>query len=298
MKGHEVQCGRRRFEHRRKAAHHEHARGDHRRGMDQRRHWGRPLHRVGQPGVQPELRRFAHRADEQQQAQHRHRIEAITEEPDRAPCHARRRRQDFGDRDGVEHQIRPENPEHEAKIADAVDDERLDRGSVRARLAEPEADQQIASEADAFPAEEHLDQVIRGDEHQHRKGEQRQIGEEPRLIGILLHIAPAIKMDERRDARDHHQHHRGQRIDTQCPGNVHRPRLDEVENRGDTRGRGTHQIADEDRPAQRATDEERAGRDQLRRNKADRFVAEPRNRCGQQRQKDDDRDQPFIPSSG
>ena len=59
---------RRVFEHRRQAADHEHAGGHHRRGMDQRRDRRRAFHRVRQPGVQAELRRLAHGADEQQQA--------------------------------------------------------------------------------------------------------------------------------------------------------------------------------------------------------------------------------------
>ena len=230
----------------------------HRRRVDQRRHRGRPLHRIGQPGVQAKLCRLAHRADEQQKAQHRHRVEAVPQEPDRAPRHLRCRGKDFGNRNRVEHQIGAENPEHEAQIADAVDDEGLDRRGIGRWLAEPEPDQQIAGEAHALPAKEHLDEVVRGDEHQHREGEQRQIREEPRLIRVLVHIAPAIEVDERRDAGDHHQHHRGQRIDAQCPGNIHRPRLNEVQHRHDGRRGTTHQIADEDRPRQRATDEQRA----------------------------------------
>ena len=40
-----------------------------------------------------------------------------------------------------------EDAEREAEIADAVDDEGLDRGRVGLRLLVPEADQQIAREA-------------------------------------------------------------------------------------------------------------------------------------------------------
>ena len=49
----------------------EHAGGHHGRGMDQGRDRGRALHRIRQPGVQAELRRLAHRADEQQHADQR-----------------------------------------------------------------------------------------------------------------------------------------------------------------------------------------------------------------------------------
>ena len=42
--------------------------GDHRRRVDQRADRGRALHRVGQPGVQRDLRGLRERADEQQEA--------------------------------------------------------------------------------------------------------------------------------------------------------------------------------------------------------------------------------------
>ena len=59
------------LEQRRQTANHEHARRHHGGRMDQRRHRRRAFHRVRQPCMQPQLRRLAHRADEQQQAQHR-----------------------------------------------------------------------------------------------------------------------------------------------------------------------------------------------------------------------------------
>ena len=89
-----------------------------------------------------------------------------------------------------------ENAEREAEIADAVDDEGLDRGGVGRGLFVPEADQQIGREADAFPAEEHLHEIVGRHQHQHGEGEQRQIGEEARPVRILVHVADRIEMDE------------------------------------------------------------------------------------------------------
>ena len=68
---HERQRGLRQFEQRRHARDHENAGRHHGRGMDQRRDRGRAFHRIGQPHVQRELRALAHRADEQQYADHR-----------------------------------------------------------------------------------------------------------------------------------------------------------------------------------------------------------------------------------
>ena len=89
-----------------------------------------------------------------------------------------------------------EDAEREAEIADAVDDEGLDRGRVGLRLVVPEADQQIAHQPDALPAEEQLHEVVGRHQHQHGEGEQREIGEEARPVRILLHVADRIEVDE------------------------------------------------------------------------------------------------------
>ena len=76
-------CGvRRELEQRRQPRHHEHAGRHHGGGVDQRRDRRRAFHRVGQPGVQQELRRLAHRAHEQQQADQRQRVDVPAEEVD------------------------------------------------------------------------------------------------------------------------------------------------------------------------------------------------------------------------
>ena len=122
---------RRVLEQRRAAGDHEHAGGDHGRGMDQGRDRRRALHGVGQPGVQRQLRRLAHGADEQQEADH-----------GRACRSSRRGHQKLGvdelggarehdvELDRVEHEEDREDAEREAEIADPVDQERLDRRGV------------------------------------------------------------------------------------------------------------------------------------------------------------------------
>ena len=75
MKVTNVERRRRQLEQRRQARDHEDAGGHHGRGMDQRGDRRRAFHRVRQPGVEQELRRLAHRAHEQQQADDRHRVE-------------------------------------------------------------------------------------------------------------------------------------------------------------------------------------------------------------------------------
>jgi hypothetical protein len=152
-------------------------------------------------------------------------------------------------------------------------------------------------QTDAFPAEEHLDEVVRRHQHQHGEGEEREIGEEARLVRILLHIAPAIEMDERRDRGDHHQHHCGQRIDTERPCDLEIARPDPVEHRRDRR-LAAAQIVDEDRPAERARCEQRAGGQHLGDGVAEHAVAQPGDHGREERQEDDEEDQEITPSSG
>ena len=181
----------------------------------------RAFHRVGQPGVQAELRRLAHRADEQQQAQHGHRIDAARRGSRSSirPCAGAAAR--IAGIETVPNTRKvPKMPSEKPKSPTRLTTNALIAALLARRLVVPEADQQVRGEADAFPAEEHLDQAVRRHQHQHREGEQREIGEEARLVRVLRHIAPAIQVDERRDAGDHHQHHRGQAVDAQRPVDV------------------------------------------------------------------------------
>jgi hypothetical protein len=86
--------------------------------------------------------------------------------------------------------------EREAEIADAVDDEGLDRRGIGGRLVVPEADQEVGGEADTLPAKEQLDKIVRGDERQHGEGEHRQIGKEARLVRVVIHVADGIEVHE------------------------------------------------------------------------------------------------------
>ena len=119
--------------------------------------------------------------------------------------------------DRAGHQEHSEDAEREPEIADAVDDECLDRRRVRFGLLIPEADEQIAHQADALPAEKQLHEIVRRHQHQHGEGEQRQVREEPRPERVVLHVADRIEMDEGGDGGDDDQHHRGERVDAQRP---------------------------------------------------------------------------------
>jgi hypothetical protein len=79
--------------------------------------------------VQAELRRLAHRADEQQQAQAGHRIDAHPAKPIVDPAMPGSRR-GSPNRNRAEDEERPEDAEAETEVADAVDHERLHRRGI------------------------------------------------------------------------------------------------------------------------------------------------------------------------
>ncbi len=253
---------RRQFEQRRQPRHHEHAGGDHGRGMDQGRDRGRAFHGVRQPGVQQELGRFAHGAHEQQQAGQRQRVGVPAEEVDGLAGEAGGAGEDgveVGRADQREHR---EDAQRETEIADAVDHERLDGGGVGRRLLEPEPDQQVAGEAHPFPAEEQLHQVVGRHQHQHGEGEQRQVGHEPRAVRIVAHVADRIEVDERGHRVDDHQHDRGQGVDTQRPGDIEIAGIDPGQQHD--AGIVMHEAdIDERHPRQRGRDQQQRGGDQF-----------------------------------
>ena len=126
--------------------------------------------------------------------------------------------------DRVDQHVEREDPEQEAEVADPVDDEGLDRRRARALLAIVEADQQVRGDAHALPAEEQLQEVVGGDQRQHREGEERQVGEEPRLVAlavlevlVVVHVAEAVEVHERRHRGHHHQHDRRQPVEPARP---------------------------------------------------------------------------------
>ena len=209
----------RQLEQRRQPRHHEHAGGHHGRGVDQRRDRRRAFHRVRQPGVQQELRRLAHRAHEQQQADDGQRVEVPRQEMHASVPAMRRRVGEDRARSSTESNRTktPKMPSAKPKSPTRLTTKALIAAALADGLLVPEADQQVGGEADAFPAEEHLHEVVGRHQHQHGEGEERQIGEEARPVRVVRHVADRIDVDERRDGGHHDQHHRGQRVDAQAP---------------------------------------------------------------------------------
>ena len=90
---------------------------------------------------------------------------------------------DLGELQGAENAECQQHAQHEAGVADAVDDERL-VGGVRGRLlAEVESNQPVAAEADALPADEHQRVVVPQHEKQHEEQEEVEESEEAVVAG-------------------------------------------------------------------------------------------------------------------
>ena len=164
--------------------------------------------------MQRELRTLAHRAYEEAYADHGH------QQPGRSADHldglSRNRRRLGKHRVVVERaEVREHeaDAEDEAEVSHAVDQERLHVRVDGRGTRVPEPDQQVGHEADRLPAEEKLQEVVRHHQHQHREGEERDIGEEPLVARVLGHVADGVDVDHQRHEGHHDHHDRREAVD-------------------------------------------------------------------------------------
>ncbi len=96
-----------------------------------------------------------------------------------------------------------------------IEDRGLYSRGARGTRFVPESDQQEGAQSDQFPAEQDMQKRPAQHQREHRKAEQRQIGEESLEAYILAHAADAEHMDEHRNERDHREHGERQAVDIQ-----------------------------------------------------------------------------------
>ena len=91
------------------------------------------------------------------------------------------------------------------------------RAAATAARSLPEADQQVAGQAHQGPADDQDDEVVGQHQQQHREDEEVHVGEEARVVvvGLVLHVADGVDVDEEADAGDDQGHHRGQRVEVE-----------------------------------------------------------------------------------
>src|SRR5579883_309962 len=122
--------------------------------------------------MQADLRRFSHRSYEKEHAQHLQGRQLHAEKIENGPFLSGDRGKDRVEMHGIEEKERAENAESKPEIANAIDDESLNRSRIRRGSVIPEADQEIGAEADALPSEEELDEIVGCHQHEHGEGEQ------------------------------------------------------------------------------------------------------------------------------
>ena len=198
-----------------RARDHVDARRHHGGGVDERAHRGRAFHGVGQPDVERNLRALADGADEQQKTDGRRHRRA----------HLGRGLEDFRVGEAARQRPDEEHAQQEARVADAVDDERLLARVGRGLLLVPEADEQVAAKAHALPADEHDEIVVPQHQEEHREHEQVEIGEKSRVARVAVHVAHGVYVHQKAHARHHEQHDGAERIDQEAHRGAEAPRF-------------------------------------------------------------------------
>ena len=181
----------RQLEQRRHARHHEDAGGHHRRGVDQRRDRRRAFHRIRQPDVQRHLRRLAHRADEQADADH-----ASISRPRRAAAGSR------SSAPAIAGALREHRPRSRAMPKSGTrspamprrkpkSPTRLTRNAFRlAKIAVGRVYQKPISRYDTRPTasqpKNSCRKLFAHHQHQHREGEQRDVAEEALVARVVV----------------------------------------------------------------------------------------------------------------
>jgi len=183
--------------------------GDHGGGVDERGDGRGAGHGVGQPDVERDLGALARGAQEEQQGRgggqpvaHGHAGQPLLHGQVVQAAQV-----------GEEQ----EEAQQEAEVADAVDHEGLFPRAGLGRVAEPEADEQVAAEANAFPAQEHHQVVAPQHQGEHGEAEQVEVGEVAGEGGVLPHVADAVEVDERGHAADKQGVDQAQGIQQQAP---------------------------------------------------------------------------------
>ncbi len=193
---------------RRHACHHEDTGCHHGGGMDQRRDGRGAFHGIGQPHVQWHLRRLAHGADEEQDADHGHqRPLAVAPDVHRGGGLVGSRLEYLGIVEAAEVHGHCRDAENETEIPHPVHQEGLHVGVDGALALEVEADEQVGDQAHRLPAEEELEEVVGHHQHQHGEGEQGDVAEEALVALVVGHVADGVDVHHERDEGHHRDHH-------------------------------------------------------------------------------------------
>ena len=158
-----------------------------------------------------------------------------------------------------------EGREQEPRVADAVDDERLQARGGLGRVVEPEADQQVGGEPHALPADEQHHEVLAEHQHEHEEQEQVQVREIARVALVAVHVADRVDVDQRADAGHDEAHHRGDGVEVERSVDVEAGRRRPGEQHLLDRRAGGEQLAEHAERHDEGSRRQRAGDDRDRR---------------------------------
>ncbi len=219
--------------------------------MDQRGNRCRAFHRIRQPDMQRHLRRLAHRADEQEDARGAHQRHGSPvssgNENDRHIGKILRPVENRLVIQCPEMRQNQANPKDEAEVADTIDQKCFHVGQDCRRARIPEADQQVGHEANGFPTEKQLHEVVAHHQHQHGEGKQRDVAEEAVIARIFVHVADGVYVHHQRNEGHHEHHGHGQGINQETYLERVVSRGEPLINRSVERVSGRHIPEDENR---------------------------------------------------
>ena len=171
--------------------------------MDEGGDGGGAFHSVGEPGEERDLRAFAGGGDE--------------EEEGGPGEQGVGRGFDGGEPEGAEDAEEEEEGHEVAGVPEAVHEERFHGGVAGGLAFEVEADEQIAREADAFPADEQQEIVVGHHQDEHEEDEEIEAAEVAVEAAIVLHVGDGVDVDEEADAGDHEDHDGAEGIEEIAP---------------------------------------------------------------------------------
>ena len=227
--------GRLRFRHQdeqRRAAGDQIDAGRHHRGrVNQGTHRRGAFHGVGKPEVQRELGRLAARSGEQAQANQQYVLREARRRGMnlRAAKHGRKI-------ETAERRPNQVQADQKGRVADSIHHERFDRRGGGRRALVPEPDQEVAAQSDRFPKDKQHHEIAGHDEHAHRKDKQRQLGKEPRIARVAVHVAAGVNGDQQADERHHRQQDGRQGVNLHVGPKIQTADRDPVEAGGDRSG--------------------------------------------------------------
>ena len=105
------------------------------------------------------------------------------------------------------------NAQDKAKVTHSIHQEGFHVGKNGGGFVVPKTDEQVRHQAHSFPAKKQLQHVVAHHKHQHGESEQRDVGKEPVVAFVFIHVANGVDVNHERHKGDDAHHHGGQAID-------------------------------------------------------------------------------------